>query len=220
MAGHKYPSVSRAKRKLYPAYNPPAAEDVENAVIASLLRGEDLEEIFSELDPDCFLESSPRPELFREAKELYGLTGSVSLDILAQKIGTDGATLLDTYASVGRPDLLEYFIKILVQYKLRRAAAREACKILISALDDTFLDDLIDQCRTFLDRLPEQFREAGVKPERRSAADDWYVFPGDPKRRYKVLPGKDDLPDYCRVDGRNVSEYIMFRNGFERVTEK
>lgn len=220
MAGHKYPSVSRAKRKLYPAYNPPAAEDVENAVIASLLRGEDLEEIFSELDPDCFLESSPRPEIFREAKELYGLTGSVSLDILAQKIGTDGATLLDTYASVGRPDLLEYFIKILVQYKLRRAAAREAFKILISALDDTFLDDLIDQCRTFLDRLPEQFREVGEKQERRSAVDDWYVFPGDPKRRYKVLPGKDDLPDYCRVDGRNVSEYTMFRNGFERVTEK
>ena len=69
MAGHRYPSASRAKRKLYPAYNPPAAEDVENAVIASLLRGEDLEEIFLELDPDCFLESSPRPELFREAKE-------------------------------------------------------------------------------------------------------------------------------------------------------
>jgi len=220
MAGHRYPSASRAKRKLYPAYNPPAAEDVENAVIASLLRGEGLEEIFSELDPDCFLESSPRPELFREAKELYGLTGSVSLDILAKKIGIDGATLLDTYASVGRPDLLVYFIKILVQYKLRRAAAREAYRILISALDDTLLDDLIDQCRTFLDRLPEQFREGGEKQERRSAVDDWYVFPGDPKRRYKVLPGKDDLPDYCRVDGRNVSEYIMFRNGFERVTEK
>lgn len=209
-----YPFSSVCEREL------PVAKDVEDCVLSAILNGQRLDEIFSALDESCFAGSSERTLVFRESKELYDLTGFVPINVLCGKLKIDEKELLANYGYQGVFDHLEYYIKILVQYKFRRAAARESFRILSMALDDCYVDDLIDSCRTFLDRLPAEFRECETvrEPEKRSVANDWYVFSGDTKLRHKVLPGRDGRPDYCRVDGRNVSEKTMLRNGFKRVS--
>ncbi len=129
------------------------AQDVEEAVIAAILAGSKyIDAILTQLSPDCFMNVFSR-NTFESASRIWLDFRRPTLQAIAEDTGADEEELRQLALSVGEVSEahLEYFIKILLQYKFRRRVLEESARLFVSAMDkDTGADELIDMCRRLL----------------------------------------------------------------------
>ncbi len=194
----------------------PLALDVEMHVLNVVLSGICEKEIFSSLDADCFC----RPDhagMFTAAKELYDEMGSVPYNRFCEKIGSSPEKVKEYFGDYKpSPAHLEFYIKLLQQFKLRRAVIWESVAMITKATDDNYnVDVLADDCENYVERV----KGRGVMRIKDPNTVDWYALGGDSSaEKYLVRKGKNGWSDYCVVDNKFVSETQMFTRGFKRIS--
>lgn len=193
-----------------------AEEDVERVVARACMNPDTVKDsLFADgIDEDCFWDVDCR-RIFLVAKELFLSSGIVSPEKVAENSGLS-VDFLNSLEE-GRVEHLEYYVKILQQKRIQRAVIRECYHLLEMAMNkETYIDELLERCGQF-QKIVLFGKPDDIRPVR-NAKNDWFVKE-ETGKRYKVLPGKDDMPDFCVIEGKFVSEPKMLRNGFKRITK-
>lgn len=114
---------------------------------------------------------------------------------------------------------------------LTRISIAKACNHLTNlALDLSYPSAaLIDDVEKLRQSILEEMIQSGLAEQsdsdaiKRSSGNrdydhSWFAAGGNPDgEKYKVLPGKYGLPDFCCINGRFVSEAAMKKRGFVRI---
>ncbi len=193
--------------------------NLEKTVLRSALSGEGEKDIFAGLDSGCFY----LPEhvaMFDVVKEMYNTYGSVKVVPVAglcDRLQTTPEKLKEYFNGYAcSSGYIDYYIKLLRMYKLRRAVIYESVVLIAKAVDDYYnVDDLADDCDTFAERV----KGRGVVRIKDPNMEEWFAKDGNPEaEKYLVKTGKEGKPDYCLKDGKCVSEPTMRRQGFQRIS--
>jgi len=132
-----------------------SAPDVEDAVIGCILGDKDsANELLSNLAPDCFSCIMNR-NYFEAAYNIWKDYGVPSPEAVAKSIGAEVEELRQVAASAsGASTHVEYYAKILLQFRLRRRVIAEAAGLLVAAMDKkTDSSELSDLCKSLTFRV-------------------------------------------------------------------